>query len=292
MAGQLGSAHLYTGPLLPSEIKALATGQSVYQPRLAPHCRCHVKYPYISADVDGIYCVSHKTNISVKRLNERAHFGGFANDGNIDTWWQSKRTRAPVNITVSLGGLKQVLHVKIFFKWWPPETFILLKSADNGSTWTPWQYYAKDCRTIYNLENQGKLSFPDSVNCVEGSSVPVQGETVSFYLLEATRPGADSFSTNKTLPQFSFATHVRLSMVSFLGNLSQKTDYFAVSELEVYGRNCICPNFENVSSCECNGSITRPPNCSEVLTFNRDRYTRNIFDQTPPGVPVLQGKVA
>ena len=29
--------------------------------------------------------------------------------------------------------------------------------------------------------------------------------------------------------------------VSFLGNLSKKTDYFAVSELEVYGRNCICP---------------------------------------------------
>ena len=280
------------GPLLPSEIMAHATERSFHQPRLAAHCRCHVNYPSVSADVNGIYCVNPKSNNTMRRINEKAHFGGMVNDGSFHTWWQAKRTLVPVNITVSLGGIKQALHVKILFRWWPPEAFILLKSADNGSTWTPWQYYAKDCRTSFNLENHGKLKFPDSVNCFEGFSNPVPGETVSFYLLESSRPGADSFKTNQTLQQFSFATHVRLSMVCFLGKLAEKTDYFAVSELEVYGRNCTCPVRENTFSCQCNGSIVKPPNCNEALKFDGDRYTRTIFDQTPAGVPVLQGKVS
>jgi len=280
------------GPLLPSEIREDATGRGIPQPRLAPHCRCHVDYPTISLDVDGIYCLNSKTNKTVRRVNEKAHFGGLANDGNPNTWWQSKRTQAPVNLTVSLGGVKQVLHVKISFKWWPPVALILLKSMDNGSTWMPWQYYAMDCKTSFSLENHGELYSPNSVNCIEGFSNPVPGETVSFYLLETSRPGADNFETNQTLQQFSFATHVRLSMVSFLGDSAERTDYFAVSELEVYGRNCTCPLPENTSLCQCSGTIARPPKCNETLKFDSEEYTRSIFDETPVGVPVLQGKMS
>lgn len=278
------------GPLLPSEIRADATGQGIRQPRMAPNCRCHVDYPSISADVDGVYCVNPKNNKTTRRVNKKAHFGGLINDGKADTWWQSKRTQAPVNVTVSLGGVRQVLLVSILFKWWPPEVLILLKSEDNGSTWTPLQYYAKDCRTSFNLDNHAKMDFPNSVNCIEGFSHPVPGETVSFHLLETSRPGSDSFETNQTLQQFSFATHIRLSMLSFLGNSAEKTDYFAVSELEVYGRNCTCPVPENTSSCQCNGAITKPPICNDTLKFDSEQYARSIFHQTPVGVPVLQGR--
>ena len=78
--------------------------------------------------------------------------------------------------------------------------------------------------------------------------------------------------------------------MSFLGNSAEKTDYFAVSELEVFGRNCSCP-LPVKSSCVCDGAITRPPNCSETLIFDNHYYMRSIFDQTPLGVPILQGKV-
>ena len=288
----MGSALLYTGPLLPSEVKADAAGQGVHQPRLAPYCRCHVDYPSVSTDIDGIYCVNPKNNRTMRRVNKQAHIGGFINDGRLKTWWQSKRTQVPVNVTMDLGSVKQILHVNILFKWWPPKAMILLKSADNGSTWTPLQYYAKDCRTFFNLENHGKLSSPDSVNCIEGFSSPISGDTVSFYLLEGSRPGSDSFETNQTLQQFSFATHLRLSMISFLGDSAEKTDYFAISELEVYGRNCTCLVPKSTSSCLCNGTTIKPPKCNETLKFDSDHYIRSIYNQTPIGVPLLQGKVS
>lgn len=268
-----------------------ATGKNIHKPRLAPHCRCNVDYPAVSMDLDGLYCVNPKNNNTVRRVNNKAHFEGMANDGNLGTWWQSKRTQIPLNLTVSLGGVKQVLVVNISFKWWPPAGLILSKSADYGDTWLPWQYFAQDCRTTFNLEAGGRLDFPDSANCIERFSHPVPGETVTFYLLQSSRPGSNSFETNQTLQEFSFATHVRLSMISFLGISAEKTDYFAISELEVYGRNCTCP-FPRNSSCECDGAITRPPNCNETLIFDSDYYTRSIFDQTPVGVPILQGEAS
>lgn len=289
LTGELGSARLYAGPLLPSEISADATGRDIHKPRLAPRCRCHVNYPSMSLDVDGLNCVNPKNNKTARRVNEKAHFAGMASDGNLDTWWQSRTTRVPLNFTVSLGGIKQVLVVSISFKWWPPEGLILLKSADNGATWIPWQYFALDCRATFNMEARGKLDFPNSVNCIEGFSYPIPGETVPFHLLQSTRPGANSFETNRTLQEFSFATHVRLSMVSYLGNSKEKTDYFAIAEIEIYGRNCSCSFPTNISSCQCDGAITRPPKCNETLKFDSERYTRSIFDQTPIGVPILQG---
>lgn len=290
LTGELGSAHLYAGPLLPSEIRADATGQNLHNARLAPRCRCQVEYPLVSSDIDGLHCVNPKNNKTVRRVNVKAHYKGMANDGNLDTWWQSKRAQVPLNFTVSLGGVKQVLVVKISFKWWPPGGLILLKSADYGATWLPWQYLAQDCGATFGMENRGKLDFPNSVNCIEGFSYPLHGETVPFYLLQTTRPAANSFESNSTLQEFSFATHVRLSMVSYLGNSPQKTDYFAISEIEVYGRNCSCPFPRNVSSCQCDGDIVRPPKCNEALKFDSERYTRSIFDDTPIGVPILQGK--
>lgn len=250
-----------------------------------------MEYPLVSSDVDGLFCVNPKNNKTVRRVNVKAHFEGMANDGNLDTWWQSKNSRAPLNFTVNLGGVKQVLVVKISFKWWPPGGLILLKSADYGATWLPWKYFAQDCRATFGKENRGKLDFPDSVNCIEEFSYPVQGETVSFYLLQPTRPAANSFESNATLQEFSFATHVRLSMVSYLGNSQEKTDYFSISEIQVYGRNCSCPFLRNISSCLCDGDIVRPPKCNETLKFDSERYTRSIFDQTPIGVPILQGNV-
>ena len=247
-------------------------------------------YPLVSSDVDGLNCVNPKNNETVRRVNVKAHFEGMANDGNLDTWWQSKRARAPLNFTVSLGGVKQVLVVKISFQWWPPGGLILLKSADYGATWLPWQYFAQDCRATFGKENRGKLDFPNSVNCIEEFSYPVQGETVPFYLLQPTRPAANSFESNSALQEFSLATHVKLLMVSYLGNSQETTDYFAISEIKVYGRNCSCPFSINFSSCQCNGDIVRPPKCNETLKFDSERYTRSIFDQTPIGVPILQGK--
>ena len=41
------------------------------------------------------------------------------------------------------------------------------RSTDGGKTFQPWQYFAKDCRASFQLENNGQLSEPDVVNCIQ-----------------------------------------------------------------------------------------------------------------------------
>ena len=41
------------------------------------------------------------------------------------------------------------------------------RSVDTGLTFQPWQYFAEDCMKAFNLQNNGPLPEPDSVNCVQ-----------------------------------------------------------------------------------------------------------------------------
>lgn len=193
-----------------------------------------------------------------------------------------------MNISVSLGGLKQVLLVEVMFKSSPPKGMILLKSVDSGTAWTPIQYFAQNCQESFNMTNLERLDSEESINCDERFSDPISGTTVTFYLLEDSRPGSRDFEENPALQKWSFARHLRLSMTSFHGNVSEKTAYFSISEISVFGRMCECVIPGNTSSCSCNGTVIRP-DCRKRVWFDSAFYERSVTCETPQGADILQG---
>ena len=63
--------------------------------------------------------------------------------------------------------LHQVFYVVLTFYGPVPGALKIQRSLDNGHTFQPWQYFAEDCKTSFNLDNNGPLNEPDSVNCVQ-----------------------------------------------------------------------------------------------------------------------------
>ena len=50
----------------------------------------------------------------------------------------------------------------------PPSRGIKIeRSLDGGKTFMPWQYFADDCQRMFGLVNNGPLTAPDSVNCLQ-----------------------------------------------------------------------------------------------------------------------------
>ena len=60
----------------------------------------------------------------------------------------------------------QVFYIVLTFYGPVPGGLKIERSLDNGKTYQPWQYFAEDCSS-FNLSNDGNLTEPDSVNCVQ-----------------------------------------------------------------------------------------------------------------------------
>ena len=50
-----------------------------------------------------------------------------------------------------------------------PKGIKIEKSVDNGQTFQEWQYFAEDCPSLFMMANNGLLTEPDSVNCIQYS---------------------------------------------------------------------------------------------------------------------------
>ena len=281
-AGEITSPRLYYGALLKSDISELS-GKPTRQPRLLPMCRCPLDHPALSSQDDNL-CVDVKTNRTVPRINIKSHLPGRANDGNLTTWWQSSNSESPVDLSLSLGGVKQVLQVEVRFQLSPPKSVVLLKSADNGTTWTPLQYFARDCQEAFNLSGNGLHEKADGVKCDERFS----NATLEFSLLDESRPGSGDFEENSTLWRWALATHLRLHVTSFHGNVSEKSAFVAVAEFAVFGRDCDCSGVENDANCSCNGTLIRGE-CDQGIWFDNAFYERRVTNETPEGGEILQG---
>ena len=61
----------------------------------------------------------------------------------------------------------QVFYIVLTFYGPLPGAITIERSTDSGSTFQPWQYFAEDCVASFNLQNNGPLSEPDSVNCIQ-----------------------------------------------------------------------------------------------------------------------------
>nr|XP_006820868.1 PREDICTED: laminin subunit beta-1-like [Saccoglossus kowalevskii] len=84
-----------------------------------------------------------------------------ASSGGELTWWQSRSwldfvsedDDFIINVTLSMRkGYELSDKIKITFKSGRPQKMVILKSSNNGETWDPYQYYARDCVSAFGME--------------------------------------------------------------------------------------------------------------------------------------------
>nr|XP_020138029.1 laminin subunit alpha-3 isoform X4 [Microcebus murinus] len=210
----------------------------------------------------------------------KAHPATSAVDGS-ERWWQSPPLSSgtqynEVNLTLDLGQLFHVAYVLIKFANSPrPDLWVLERSVDFGSTYSPWQYFAHskaDCLEQFGQEANTAITRDDDVLCVTEYSriVPLENGEVVVSLING-RPGARNFTFSHTLRDFTMATNIRLRFLrtnTLLGHLISKAQrdptvtrryYYSIKDISIGGR-CVCNghaevcnanNPEKLFRCEC-----------------------------------------
>ncbi|KAK2920361.1 hypothetical protein Q8A73_002565 [Channa argus] len=230
-------------------------------------CRCPPSHPRVHPLVER-YCIPNAvedtTNDRVLRLNLNTHPLSYINDQDMGTTWISKTMTTHeldegINITVDLvNGQYQVFYVIVQFNGLLPESVRIQKRTlgltglENGTAtgqpWLDWQYMARDC-SVFEMQNNGPLVRPDSVNCLQlPSNVPLSGGNITFSLLSPQpypRPGYNDFYTTPALQEMVRATQVRIHLSgqyhSRVAEVNQRHRYYAIKEITIGGR------------CECHG---------------------------------------
>uniref|UniRef100_A0A2K6LHJ6 Laminin subunit alpha-3 n=1 Tax=Rhinopithecus bieti TaxID=61621 RepID=A0A2K6LHJ6_RHIBE len=190
----------------------------------------------------------------------KAHPVTNAIDGS-ERWWQSPPLSSGtqynrVNLTLDLGQLFHVAYILIKFANSPrPDLWVLERSVDFGSTYSPWQYFAHskvDCLKEFGREANMAVTRDDDVLCVTEYSriVPLENGEVVVSLING-RPGAKNFTFSHTLREFTKATNIRLRFLrtnTLLGHLISKAQrdptvtrryYYSIKDISIGGR-CVC----------------------------------------------------
>nr|XP_036875077.1 laminin subunit alpha-3-like [Manis javanica] len=198
----------------------------------------------------------------------KAHPVTNAIDGS-ERWWQSPPLSSgtqynKVNVTLDLGQLFHVAYVLIKFANSPrPDLWVLERSVDFGSTYSPWQYFAHskiDCLEQFGQEANTALTRDDDVLCTTEYSriVPLENGEVVVSLING-RPGAKNFTFSHTLREFTKATNIRLRFLrtnTLLGHLISKAQkdptvtrryYYSIKDISIGGR-CVCNGHAEVCS--------------------------------------------
>ncbi|KAB0407042.1 hypothetical protein E2I00_006137, partial [Balaenoptera physalus] len=126
--------------------------------------------------------------------------------------------------------LFQVAYILIKFANSPrPDLWVLERSVDFGSTYSPWQYFAHskvDCLEQFGQEANRAITRDDDVLCTTDYSriVPLENGEVVVSLING-RPGTKNFTFSHTLREFTKATNIRLRFLrtnTLLGHLISK----------------------------------------------------------------------
>lgn len=233
-----------------------------------PECRCPPSHPHAT----NFFCEDLSGSIQLARVNQNSRDITHINDGDSDTFWQSKSGEIPVNITVSLGGLRAALVVAVHFRSFPPGAMVIHYSTD-GENFSPRQYFASDC-SVFNLIDNGLLRTSTDVNCITTHSIPIRDHFIEFRVLDVgNRPGASEYLLNPALQSFAEVTHIRLEFVQFLST-SPEEHYFAINEIIVKGQGCICnghaDSCTDEATCICQHNTTGP-HCESCLPLHNNK---------------------
>ncbi|XP_056377714.1 laminin subunit alpha-3 isoform X2 [Hyla sarda] len=196
----------------------------------------------------------------------KAHPASNAIDG-TERWWQSPPLSLglkynEVNVTIDLGQVFHVAYVLIKFANSPrPDLWVLERSVDFGSSFTPWQYFANskhDCLHHFGKDAKQPITRDDDVICTTEYSriVPLENGEVVVRLVSG-RPGAKHFTDSPILRDFTKATNIRLRFLrtnTLLGHLISKAEndqtvtrryYYSIKDISIGGR-CVCHGHANV----------------------------------------------
>nr|XP_009432082.2 laminin subunit alpha-3 isoform X1 [Pan troglodytes] len=239
----------------------------------------------------------------------KAHPVTNAIDGS-ERWWQSPPLSSGtqynrVNLTLDLGQLFHVAYILIKFANSPrPDLWVLERSVDFGSTYSPWQYFAHskvDCLKEFGREANMAVTRDDDVLCVTEYSriVPLENGEVVVSLING-RPGAKNFTFSHTLREFTKATNIRLHFLrtnTLLGHLISKAQrdptvtrryYYSIKDISIGGQ-CVCNghaevcnvnNPEKLFRCECQHH-TCGETCDRCCTgYNQRRWRPAAWEQS------------
>ncbi|XP_047293459.1 laminin subunit alpha-3 isoform X5 [Homo sapiens] len=239
----------------------------------------------------------------------KAHPVTNAIDGS-ERWWQSPPLSSGtqynrVNLTLDLGQLFHVAYILIKFANSPrPDLWVLERSVDFGSTYSPWQYFAHskvDCLKEFGREANMAVTRDDDVLCVTEYSriVPLENGEVVVSLING-RPGAKNFTFSHTLREFTKATNIRLRFLrtnTLLGHLISKAQrdptvtrryYYSIKDISIGGQ-CVCNghaevcninNPEKLFRCECQHH-TCGETCDRCCTgYNQRRWRPAAWEQS------------
>ena len=227
-------------------------------------CRCPPKHPVTRETV----CEEASVDSEVARVNIDTHHPSLINDDNFTTWWQGELRVAPVNVTISLDGLRAALTVVIYFRSARPQSMVIHYSSDNGASFSPRQYYSANC-SRFGMADNGLLRTARDVNCVTFESSSLQNQVVNFSVLDiGNRPEADDYVRSSSLQTFARATHIRLELVELNDVAPTNQYYFAIDEVVVNGQECLCNGHADTcqagSTCICQHN-TMGTNCEQCL---------------------------
>nr|XP_014268858.2 usherin [Maylandia zebra] len=277
--GRMQDFRFYPTTLTNREIVELYSGV-LPELHVQSECRCPPTHPRVHPLIER-YCIPNAvedtTNDRVLRLNLNAHPLSYINDQDMGTTWVSKIMTAQeldegVTITVDLAnGQYQVFYVIVQFSGFMPESVVIqrrkadLTDTENNTnteqSWLDWQYMARNCN-VFEMENNGPLLRPDSVNCLQLSSdVPFSGGNITFSLLTPQpplRPGYNDFYNTPILQEMVQAAQVRIHMsgqyYTRAVGVNQRHRSIGISEITISGR------------CECHGHADH---CDTSVTLYR-----------------------
>ncbi|XP_059204973.1 usherin [Centropristis striata] len=264
--GRMQDFRFYPATLTNREIVEVYSG---FLPELhaQSECRCPPSHPRVHPLVER-YCIPNgvedTTNDRVLRLNLNTHPLSYINDQDMGTTWLSKimttqEVEEGLTITVDfVNGQYQIFYVIVQFAGLLPESVLIQRRRldrtelesiiTTEQPWLDWQYMARNC-SVFEMQNNGPLLRPDSVNCVQlPSDVPFSGGSIIFSLLTPEpnpRPGYNDFYNTPALQEMVHATQVRIHLsgqsYTRAAGVNQRHRYYAISEITISGR------------CECHG---------------------------------------
>ncbi|XP_041351149.1 usherin-like [Gigantopelta aegis] len=243
--GKLQNFRFFSSALTNREVAQVYSGVFP-EVRIQSDCRCPESHPRIKAQ-SSHYCIANgvpdNAGSDVLRFNKESHPLEYANDGDSNSIWVSKFVDR-LNITIDLGDEFQVFLVILQFYGPQPKAVIVERQYQGSSTWETWQLYADDCKTYFNITNNGPLPTPSSYNCLQfrTQNVPYSKGNITFNLLApepVARPGHSDFYNTPELFQFVKATKIRLQFIDHFYVKNARHKYYGLYEYIISGR-CNC----------------------------------------------------
>lgn len=259
-----------------------------FESQIEASSTCGANYPEKYCDVDG---KCHVCDVQDPAKN----FGASAlsdihNLNNVTCWRSEPRPlsnmnlgsdHSPDNVTLTLSFTKKFELTYVSLVFCPsaikPDSMAIYKSADNGKTWQPFQFYSSQCRKLYGrpakqaskeANSEQEVTCLDHNRFINDGMSGIQGSRIAFSTLES-RPSAGDFDSSPILQDWVTATDIRVIFHRLQNPLagmrrSKKHDYskesttipstspitsatgtYALSDFSVGGR------------CKCNGHASK-----------------------------------